>query len=69
MMNTNQLINRIGTLLQEDFRILCHHILNSEYGAHLKECFDIKDSFYTQTKSGLVFLLSFILVFSGLLAI
>lgn len=35
-MNTNQLINRIGTLLQEDFRILCHHILNSEYGAHLK---------------------------------
>ena len=63
MMNTDQLINRIGTLSQEDFGIFCHHILNSEYGEHLKECLGIKDSFYTQTESGLVFPLSLTLIF------
>lgn len=62
-MNTDQLINRIGTLSQEDFGIFCNHMLSSEYGDHLKECFGIKDSFYTKTKSGLASSLSCTLVF------
>lgn len=53
-MDTDQLINRIGTLSQEDFGVFCYHMLSSDYGDNLKDCFGIKDSFYTKTESGLV---------------